>query len=203
MKSIRYKGKTITPSKVVCVGRNYVEHIRELGNEIPKNLVIFNKPNSAICDELYFFSDDTRFEGEISFLIEKGEIRGVGFGLDLTHAKIQNHLKERGLPWERAKSFDKSAVFSEFVEIEDRDIEFLRFELFINKKLVQYANTNLMIYKPKTILKEINSFISLEDGDIIMSGTPKGVAYYQREDEFLVKVYIKDKLIIEKEWIVL
>ncbi len=119
-------------SKIVCVGRNYVEHIEELGNETPESIVLFNKPNSAISDELFYFSEDTRFEGEICFLIENKKINRVGFGLDLTKANIQSYLKSKGLPWERAKSFDGSAVFSEFVEF-NGNLESLKMELFINE----------------------------------------------------------------------
>ena len=156
MKTINYKNKKITPSKVICIGRNYVEHIKELNNEIPKNMVVFNKPNSAITDVLYYFSDSCRFEGEICFLIKNNSIKGVGFGLDLTHAKMQNHLKEKGLPWERAKGFDGSAVLSNFVPLTD-DIESLNMKLYVNNKLTQFANYDLMMYKPNIILKEIQS----------------------------------------------
>ncbi|MEA3553698.1 MAG: fumarylacetoacetate hydrolase family protein, partial [Campylobacterota bacterium] len=81
MKTIKYNNQNIVPSKVVCIGRNYVEHIKELNNETPDTMVVFNKPNSAISDKLEFISKDTRFEGEICFLIKDGEIDGVGFGL--------------------------------------------------------------------------------------------------------------------------
>lgn len=201
MRVIRYKDKTITPSKVVCIGRNYVEHIKELENEIPESMVVFNKPNSAITDKLYFINEDTRFEGEICFLIENKQISAVGFGLDLTKADIQNKMKSKGLPWERAKAFNDSAVLSEFVSF-DGDISNIKFELFINDKLKQFANYNLMIYKPQEMINEILTFMDLEDGDIIMSGTPKGVGYYKKEDIFLAKVYLGDELILESEWLV-
>lgn len=202
MQSVKYKNQSIIPSKVVCIGRNYVEHIYELGNEIPENLVVFNKPNSAISDKLYFISEDTRFEGEICFLIQNNQIAGIGFGLDLTKANIQNHLKSKGLPWERAKAFDKSAVLSEFVEFKG-DITLIRFELFINDILVQFADYNLMIYKPDVMLGEIGTFMSFEDGDIIMSGTPKGVGTYKVGDKFEGKVYCDDELLLATSWEVL
>jgi len=201
MKSVEYSNKTIIPSKVVCIGRNYVEHIKELNNETPDSMVVFNKPNSAITDKLYYFSSDTRFEGEICFLIENSKITGVGFGLDLTKADIQNKMKSKGLPWERAKSFDGSSVLSKFVAY-DGDETKLRLELFINDKLIQYANYNLMIYKPKEMIEEIESFMSLENGDIIMSGTPKGVANYNIGDLFCGKVFSGDELLVESKWIV-
>ena len=201
MKIITYKNKQLEVSKVVCIGRNYVEHIEELGNEIPSSMVVFNKPNSAISDTLYYFSEQCRFEGEICFLIRDHKIEAVGFGLDLTHADIQNHLKSKGLPWERAKAFDNSAVLSEFVSLSN-EVSTLGMKLFINDKLVQFANYDLMMYKPDTMLSEIQSFMTLEDNDIIMSGTPKGVGTYSVGDRFLGQVFSGETLLIEKEWIV-
>ena len=202
MQTITFKNTQLTPSKVVCIGRNYVEHIEELGNEIPENMVVFNKPNSAISNTLTYYSETTRFEGEICFLIENGQIAGVGFGLDLTHADIQNKLKTKGLPWERAKAFDGSAVLSSFVPFLG-DLSTLNMKLYLNGSLVQFANYDLMMYKPKTMVEEIKSFMSLEDGDIIMSGTPKGVATYKKDDVFLGQVYSGDELLVEGEWSVL
>ena len=189
----------VTPSKVVCIGRNYVEHIEELGNETPESMVVFNKPNSAITDTLRFISEDTRFEGEICFLIQDREIAGIGFGLDLTKAEIQNRMKEKGLPWERAKAFDGSAVLGEFVPFRG-DLKALRMELFINGRLVQFADYALMIYKPLEMLAEIENFMSFEDGDIVMSGTPKGVSTYKRGDKFTGRVYEGERLLVESSW---
>lgn len=202
MKTINYNNKKVTPSKVVCIGRNYVAHIEELNNETPDTMVVFNKPNSAITNELNYFTSDTRFEGEICFLIEDKKISGVGFGLDLTKAKIQNKIKEKGWPWERAKAFDGSAVLSDFVPFHG-NITRLRLELFINDRLTQCANYDLMIYKPKEMINEIQTFMSLEDGDIIMSGTPKGVGTYKRGDRFIGKIYEDEKLLITSTWEVL
>lgn len=201
MKTIIYENQKLEVSKVVCIGRNYVEHIEELGNEIPSSMVVFNKPNSAISDTLYYFSEHCRFEGEICFLIQNNKIEAVGFGLDLTHIDMQNHLKAKGLPWERAKAFDNSAVLSEFVPL-NADIRTLEMKLFINNKLVQFANYDLMMYKPDTMLLEIQSFMTLEDNDIIMSGTPKGVGTYSSGDSFIGQVYSGHTLLIEKEWLV-
>ncbi len=199
MKTICYEKDNIKPSKIVCIGRNYIDHIKELNNKKPQNMVIFNKPNSAISKHLYYFSEDTRFEGEICFIIKNRKIDGIGFGLDLTKADTQNKLKKSGLPWERAKAFDNSAVFSNFIKF-DKDITKLKFELFINKELVQFATYDLMIYKPDKMIKEIETFMSLEDGDIIMTGTPKGVGGYKIEDIFTAKIYCDNKLLIEKQW---
>lgn len=202
MHTIKYKNETIVPSKVICVGRNYVEHIQELNNETPDTMVLFNKPNSAISDKLYYIQEDCRFEGEICFLMRDKKIEGIGFGLDLTKAGIQNKMKEKGLPWERAKAFDKSAVLSHFVPFTG-DIEAIEMKLFINDSLVQHATYDLMIYKPDKILSEIESFMCLEDGDIIMTGTPKGVATYKKGDIFRGEIYSGDTLLVEEAFIAL
>ena len=199
MHTVDFDGKTVIPSKVVCIGRNYVEHIYELGNEIPSQMVVFNKPNSAVSDTLCYFNETTRFEGEICFLIEAGSISGVGFGLDLTHADIQNELKRKGLPWERAKAFDGSAVLSSFVPFDGR-IEALAMKLYRNGTLVQYADYALMMYKPNVMLEEIKGFMTLEDGDIIMSGTPKGVGNYREGDHFTGEIWEGDQLLVYAEW---
>ena len=132
-------------------------------------------------------------------MIRKSIIEAVGFGLDLTHADIQNHLKSKGLPWERVKAFDHSAVLSEFIPL-NNDITSLGMKLYINDTLVQFATYELMMYKPHTMLSEIQSFMTLEDNDIIMSGTPKGVGTYRPGDRFIGQVYAGDQLFLEKEW---
>ncbi|MDX1296286.1 MAG: fumarylacetoacetate hydrolase family protein [Sulfurimonadaceae bacterium] len=200
MKSIRYENQKITPSKVVCIGRNYVEHIEELGNEVPDSMVVFNKPNSAISTTLSYVDEACRFEGEICFLIKEGKFEGVGFGLDLTRADVQNKMKAKGLPWERAKAFDGSAVLSDFVKL-DVPIETLRMELYVNDKLRQHADYALMIYKPEVMLEEIKGFMSFEEGDVIMSGTPKGVDNYLRGDRFTGRIFSGNALLLEAHWI--
>ena len=200
MNTITYNNNTIYPSKVVCIGRNYVEHIAELGNEIPKQAVIFCKPNSAISNHLYCgVNEPIHYETELSFLVKDGKIYAVGIGLDLTKRELQSQLKANGLPWERAKSFDKAAVFSDFVDF-NMDFENLSLQLFINGKLIQQANYKQMMLKPLQVLSEIQSFMSISDGDIIMTGTPKGVGEIKQGDVFLTKIYLGKTLLIEKEW---
>jgi len=196
MKTLHFKQQTITPSKVVCIGRNYVEHIKELGNEIPENMVVFNKPNSAITDSLYFIDETTRFEAEICFLVVQNKVSGVGVGLDLTKATVQNKMKEKGLPWERAKAFDGSAVLSDFIAL-NKPLESLSMKLFVNDRLQQHATYALMMYKPLEMLEEI---LSLEDGDVIMSGTPKGVDNYKRGDTFHIELYSDEEVILSQTW---
>ena len=199
MHSVVCGGNVYTPSKVVCIGRNYVEHIEELGNEMPESMVLFNKPNSAISDTLRYVDEHCRFEGELCFLIVGGAIAGVGFGLDLTKADVQNGLKAKSLPWERAKAFDGSAVLSRFVPLEV-PLETLKMELWRNGTLQQFADYDLMIHKPDAMLAEIGTFMRLEDGDVIMSGTPKGVSTYSRGDRFAGRVYSGTTLLLEVGW---
>jgi 2-keto-4-pentenoate hydratase/2-oxohepta-3-ene-1,7-dioic acid hydratase in catechol pathway len=188
------------PSKIVCIGRNYVEHIEELGNEIPENLVIFLKPNSAISDELKsFHQEPLHYEGELCFLFENGRFSAVGFGLDLTKRELQSQLKVKGLPWERAKAFDGSALFSEFVEISGIDPS-LTLELDIDGNNVQTGDIGLMMYKPDLILAEVLTFITLEDGDIVMTGTPKCVGIVKPGQVFVGKVQAGGEIITSVEW---
>ncbi|RXJ84125.1 fumarylacetoacetate hydrolase family protein [Arcobacter cloacae] len=189
----------IIPSKVVCIGRNYMDHIAELNNEIPEDMVFFIKPNSAISNRLNFPKNQNscHYEAEISFLIEDDKITGVGFGLDLTLREVQSKLKEKGLPWERAKAFDGAAVFSKFVSFSG-DVSKLGIELYINNELKQKGDYSLMINKPNEIIAEAKTFLSFEDGDILMSGTPKGVGAFKKGDIFIGKILYENKVLIEE-----
>ena len=200
MNSIQYQNEVIYPSKIVCIGRNYAAHIEELDNDVPDEPVIFIKPNSAIANEIILKDDEEiHYEGEICFLIKDGELSAVGFGLDLTKRQVQKRLKEKGLPWERAKAFDGSAIFSEFAPF-DGNAETLSLELSINDELKQKGGYELMLFKPDVLLKEIQQNFTLEDGDIIMTGTPSGVGKINGNDVFFGKIFISNSLIIEKEW---
>jgi 2-keto-4-pentenoate hydratase/2-oxohepta-3-ene-1,7-dioic acid hydratase in catechol pathway len=160
MSAIIFNSESIKPSKIVCIGRNYVEHIRELGNEVPDEMVIFIKPNSAISQELNsFHKEPLHFEGELCFLVKNGVFAAVGFGLDLTKRDLQSKLKAKGLPWERAKAFDGSAVFSEFVAIDEID-HTLSFELTINNELVQIGTVALLMYKPHERFTVLQTFLT-------------------------------------------
>jgi len=202
MKSVKLDGKEFQPSKIVCIGRNYVDHIKELGSEVPSQPVIFLKPNSAISAEIHAGGEDEiHFEGEISFMVIAGQLAAVGFGLDLTKRNIQFKLKEKGLPWERSKAFDGSAIFSEFVTF-DGEMAGLRLELYINDHLVQEGGYDLMMNKPESILTEIKSFLSFEDGDLIMTGTPKGVGPINTGDTVNGKIFAAENLLVEGSWLV-
>lgn len=202
MNNIVIGNKVITPSKVVCIGRNYVDHIEELNNEMPTEPVIFIKPNSAITHEIYFSElEEIHYEGELTFLIKSGKIFAVGIGLDLTKRAIQTNLKSKGLPWERAKSFDGSAVFSEFAELGSKvEIKDITMQLYINDNLVQSANYDLMLNKPNDILNEVGKFMSFADGDLLMCGTPKGVGKICRGDVFTGKIIHNGNVLIAHVW---
>ena len=202
MKAIRLNKKDIYPSKIVCIGRNYVDHIKELGNEMPTEPVIFLKPNSAMATVIQSAAEsEIHYEGEITFMVKAGQLAAVGFGLDLTKRDLQTRLKSKGLPWERAKAFDGAAVFSEFVDC-PADISQLRLELCINGSLVQAGGCELMIHKPQAILKETGTFLSYEDGDLVMTGTPAGVGPLLKGDVFVGKVFDGDNLLVKAEWTV-
>jgi len=202
MNSVKWDGKAVYPSKVVCIGRNYAEHIKEFDNEPDQDPVIFLKPNSAISNEVYSSKSELiHYEGEITFLISCGDLSGIGFGLDLTKRDLQYQLKTKGWPWERAKAFDRSAVFSEFVTF-NGDISALRMEFYINDVLVQHGNYDLMLSKPAQMLEEAKSFLTFEDGDLLMTGTPKGVGTVNPGDRYLGKIFEKDKLVVQGSWVV-
>lgn len=200
MKSLSFANQDVFPSKIVCVGRNFVDHILELGNEVPAEPVIFIKPNTAIGENLLSVRDeDIHYEGELSFIIRSGQIAGVGFGLDLTKRTLQNQLKDKGLPWERAKAFNGAALFSKFVPI-DEDLSALSLRLHIDGKLRQSGDYALMINKPEVLIANIQKFCTLLDNDIVMMGTPKGVGKIERGQLFEASVFNGTKLVVEKSW---
>lgn len=194
--------KKTQPSKILCVARNYVEHIDELGNEVPSEMALFMKPPSAVANEIHTNKVDAiHYEAEICFNVKAGKLDSVAFGLDLTKRVVQEELKAKGLPWERAKAFDGSAVISQFVCF-DGEYNKLSLELFINDKLVQQGGCKLMLYQPEEILTEIQSFCTVEDGDIIMTGTPKGVGEIHQGDQFVGKIFSGQNVLLEKSWLV-
>jgi 2-keto-4-pentenoate hydratase/2-oxohepta-3-ene-1,7-dioic acid hydratase in catechol pathway len=202
MRSVTRDGKAVTPSKIVCIGRNYAEHIKEFDNEASQDPCIFLKPNSSISNEVHAIDDElVHYEGEITFLIEAGKLSAVGFGLDLTKRDLQYELKTRGWPWERAKAFDNAAVFSDFVSYQG-DVKDLRLAFYINDELVQFGDYSLMLSKPAQLLADCQSFMTFEDGDLLMTGTPKGVGPVKRGDHYVGKIFSKDTLLVEGAWTV-
>ena len=160
--------------KIICIGRNYAEHAKELGNEIPENPVIFMKPDTAILkkgSDFYIpeFSDDVHYELEVVLKISKGGkyiqedkasnyFEEIGLGIDFTARDLQSQLKAKGLPWELAKGFDGSAVVSDFFKKGDFNMKNLNFYLMKNKEKVQDGNTSMMIFSPEKII----AFVSLK-----------------------------------------
>ena len=200
MQSIFVNGESITPSKIVCIGRNYVAHIEELGNEIPDDMVVFNKPNSALSDCLFAKrGEPLHYESELCYVVHKGEFSAVGFGLDLTKRQLQSKLKKKGLPWERAKAFDGAAVFSHFVDLPGGG-EDLSLQLEVDGALRQAGGVELMIYPPATILTELKKFMHLENGDVVMTGTPAGVGVLQRGEHFHGEVRIGEQVLVAASW---
>ena len=200
MNQITLNEQLITPSKIVCIGRNYVEHIKELANEMPEQMVVFNKPNSAISKELHAFQEEPlHYEAEICFVHQQGKLTGIGLGLDLTKRALQSALKAKRLPWERAKAFDGSAIFSEFIPF-DGQFEGLSLKCFVNNELRQAGNVEQMLFQPSSMLSELATFMSLADGDILMTGTPKGVGQVNSGDIFDCQLYSHDTLLLSVQW---
>ena len=202
MHTVTVNGATVTPSKIVCVGRNYAAHIRELGNDIPDDMVVFIKPNSAISPVLRSTIDgeELHYEGEIVFACLGGAFAAVGFGLDLTRRELQSALKQKGLPWERAKAFDGAALFSEFVPL-PAAIETLALQLDVDGARRQAGGVELMIYRPATILEQLRKFTTLEDGDLVMTGTPEGVGAIRKGERFDGRIVAGGNVLVSASWV--
>ena len=201
MHKIQFGRRRMAPAKIVCVGRNYVAHIAELGNEVPEEMVVFLKPNSTITQTLLAVRDETvHYEAEICYLVEEGRFVGVACGLDLTKRALQTRLKEKGLPWERAKAFDGAALFSPFVPLSSPAVE-LEIELQVNGRVVQHGSTSLMIYPPERILAELSTFMTLDDGDIVMSGTPAGVGPVIAGNNYLCRLLAGGNELTAASWL--
>jgi 2-keto-4-pentenoate hydratase/2-oxohepta-3-ene-1,7-dioic acid hydratase in catechol pathway len=198
--TLRFGGRPLRPGKIVCVGRNYAAHIEELGNAVPEEMVVFNKPPSAIGDLLRAeYGEPLHYEGEIALLIMAGAVAAVGFGMDLTRRALQSRLKALGLPWERAKAFDGAALFSEFVPFSG-DCTLLALELRVDGALRQSGGVSAMLYPPERILDELARFTTLEDGDIVMTGTPAGVGPVQAGSLYEGRVLLAGETLVEAAW---
>lgn len=201
MRTVEFAGEPVNIGKIVCIGKNYVAHIEEMGTPIPEQMVVFNKPNTAIGDRLHAALDEPlHYEGEICLLIRDNGIAGVGFGLDLTKRQTQSRLKKAGLPWERSKAFDGSALFSSFVPAPD-DLANLVLELWVDDALRQRGGVELMLYRPATILDELHSFMTLDDNDVIMTGTPSGVGEIQAGEHFRGRLLDGDRELVSVAWV--
>lgn len=185
--------------KIICIGRNYTEHIAELQNERPEEPVVFLKPDTAILPKQFpfvipEFSNDVHHEVEILVKINKvGKYIDpkfahkyydeIGLGIDFTARDLQSGLKEKGLPWEKAKAFDGSAVIGDFLpKTEFNSLENITFELTSNGQTVQKGNTGHMLWKIDELIAYVSQFFTLKTGDILFTGTPAGVAKVKTDD---------------------
>lgn len=196
MNVINFAGKSFTVSKVICVGRNYVDHIKELNNDVPREPIIFLKPNSAVTDCIHSFKEYVEYEAEISFLIVEKKLSALALGIDFTKRKIQKECITNGHPWEVAKAFTHSAVFSPFVEV-PKNLSNLSFNFYKNNKIVQSARLSDALFSPKTILDHCSNFLSFSDGDILMTGTPGGIGPVNPGDFFSTKLMIGEQIVLE------
>jgi acylpyruvate hydrolase len=178
--------------KIICIGRNYTEHAKELNNPVPAEPVFFMKPDSALLlnNKPFFlpdFSNDIHHEVEVVIRINRlGKhieeqfanryYSEVGLGIDFTARDIQQRCKEKGLPWEIAKAFDQSAPLGNFIEVDKLpDRNAINFELYKNNELVQKGNTAGMLFSVDKIISYVSKYLTLKIGDIIYTGTPSGV----------------------------
>ena len=194
--------------KIICIGRNYAKHIEELQNEKPENPVVFLKPDSAILakKQPFFippFSNDIHYEVEVLVKINKvGKYieekfahkyyDEIGLGIDFTARDLQSKLKEKGLPWEKAKSFDGAAVVGKWMPISNiKDVNAIEFSLKKNDNFVQLGNTSHMLWKIDELIEYVSKYFTLKIGDIIFTGTPAGVGKVIANDK--LKGFIEDK----------
>lgn len=195
--------------KIICVGRNYIDHINELSNEKPSEPVIFLKADSSVLSKdapfvIPEFSNDVHYEVEVLVKINKvGKYispkfaskyyNQIGLGIDFTARDLQSKLKAKGLPWEISKSFDGAAVLGDFVDKEQfADMQNLSFQLQKNGEVVQSGNTQDMLWPIDELVAYVSQFFTLKMGDVIFTGTPAGVGQINSGDE--LKGFLEDKI---------
>ena len=200
--------------KIICIGRNYVEHAKELGNEIPDEPVIFMKPKSAIIQPhtpFYYpeFTNELHYECELVLRISKNGkyiqerhasnyYNGITVGIDFTARDIQDDLKKKGLPWEKAKAFDNSAAIGKFVDIKpDFNKKNINFSFLKNGEKVQQGNSGNMIFSIDKIIANISLYFSLNIGDYIFTGTPAGVGECVVGDE--LEAFLENESLLKLE----
>lgn len=192
--------------KVVCVGRNYADHIQELNNSVPDEPLLFIKPNTALADmntSLLIPPGNCHNELEVALLIAKplqvgtsysteeviSSLWGVGLALDLTLRDKQSELKQKGHPWERAKAFDNSCPLSGFVPCDEvSELQNIAFELLVNGDIRQSGNTRLMLNNCIALIREILTCFTLLPGDVVLTGTPKGVGPLHSGDKLSARM---------------
>ncbi len=200
--------------KIICIGRNYAEHAKELKNEVPGSPVFFMKPDTALLKDnapFYYptFSSEIHYEVELVIKISKnGKTIAPQFahkyydqitvGIDFTACDLQQQCKEKGLPWEKAKAFDNSAVIGRFIQISElKNTEHISFDLAINNNMVQQGISSQMIFNIDTIISYVSGFITLKTGDLIYTGTPAGVGPVKIGDRLIAKIEEEELLNFE------
>ncbi|HYM19835.1 MAG TPA: fumarylacetoacetate hydrolase family protein [Candidatus Kapabacteria bacterium] len=205
---------SIESGTIYCVGRNYVDHILELGNERPANPIIFVKPACALRHGSYNVieyppgTDSLEFEAELVLLLRGGGrdihaydpseiIYGYGVGIDLTMRDLQTEFKNKGLPWTLAKGFDGSAQVSHFIPYDGAPpFENIGFSLFVNGELRQRGNTKEMIFSPEMMVNFLSQRCSLKLGDILFTGTPKGTGKLATGDKIVMQLHTQDPNVV-------
>ncbi len=193
--------------KIICVGRNYADHAKELNNEVPKEPVIFLKPETAVVPKKmpFFipdFSEEVHYEAEVVVRINRlGKhiqeefahkyYNQVTLGVDFTARDVQQKCKEKGLPWEKAKAFDGSAIVGKMIDKNELDINDLNFHLEVNEKTVQSANTSEMLFSVDKIIAYVSKYFTLKIGDLIFTGTPAGVGKIYKNDS--IKGFLSER----------
>lgn len=207
MKQVKLDGATyeFPIGKILCIGRNYVDHIKELGNETPDAPVIFMKPASSVIDDsgtvvIPLYSRECHHEAELALLIGKSgknipaekvmkHVAGYGVALDLTLRDVQSEQKKKGLPWEIAKGFDTACPLSPFVSpAQVPDPQNLTIRLTVNGELRQNGCTAMMIHPIADLVSHMSRIFTLEPGDVILTGTPAGVGQLQHGDVVRVEI---------------
>jgi len=187
--------------KIICIGRNYSEHIAELANERPEEPVVFIKPDSAVLrnNAPFFhpeFTEEIHYEAELVLRINKvGKhiapefahtyYDAITLGIDFTARDLQNKLKAKGLPWERAKGFDHSAVLGKFIPVPEKDMQDIRFSLSRNDEKVQDGHTAQMLWGVHELIAYVSQYFTLKKGDLLFTGTPSGVGKIHIDDQFV------------------
>ena len=196
--------------KIICVGRNYAKHARELNNSVPSSPVIFMKPKTACLPNgltFYYpeFSNNIHFEGELVIRMGKScksleesrvpdFIDSVTVGIDFTARDVQNELKSKGLPWELAKSFDYSAAIGEFIEMDFDELQRAEIKVLKNGELQQHGFASEMIFGIDKLISFISQRITLHKGDLIFTGTPAGVGPVENGD--ILELFLNDKRLL-------
>jgi 2-keto-4-pentenoate hydratase/2-oxohepta-3-ene-1,7-dioic acid hydratase in catechol pathway len=200
--------------KIFCVGRNYVEHAHELGNEVPDEPIIFLKPKSALLQAhmpFYYpeFTNELHYEAELvlrickngKYIQEKHASKyynAVTVGIDFTARDLQRDLQSKGLPWEKCKAWDNSAAVGKFIDLKPGfNADDVNFCLYNNKQIVQQGNSSQMIFTFNQIISNISQYFSLNIGDLVFTGTPKGVGECVVGDK--LEAFFEDESVLEVE----